>query len=328
MINNKTIFISGGTGSFGKHLTLTLLKKYNPKKIIIFSRDEFKQFEFKGQIPTKFHKKVRFFIGDIRDYQRLKSALLNTDIVFHAAALKHVPALEYNPFEAVKTNIIGSQNLITACQNLKIKKVIALSTDKAAAPINLYGATKLTADKLFVASNNYSGSSPFAASVVRYGNVMSSRGSVIPHFKKNRDKKFLEITDLKMTRFNITLDQGVNFVLDSLKRMVGGEIFVPKIPSYRITDLAKAIAPQAKFKVVGKRPGEKINEEMITISDAVNSIDCKSYYVILPSPGYLSKNHLKKIIKINKGKLCKKDFSYNSGNNKHFLTISDLKKLI
>ena len=211
MINNKTILITGGTGSFGKHLTLTLLKKYNPKKIIIFSRDEFKQFEFKNQIPNKYQKKVRFFIGDIRDYGRLKSALLNTDIVFHAAALKHVPALEYNPFEAVKTNIIGSQNLITACQDLKIKKVLALSTDKAAAPINLYGATKLTADKLFVASNNHSGNSPFAASVVRYGN-MSSRGSVIPYFQDNKDKKYLEITDLKMTRFNITLDQGVKFV--------------------------------------------------------------------------------------------------------------------
>ena len=254
--------------------------------------------------------------------------MLNTDIVFHAAALKHVPALEYNPFEAVKTNIIGSQNLITACQDLKIKKVLALSTDKAAAPINLYGATKLTADKLFVASNNHSGNSPFAASVVRYGNVMSSRGSVIPYFQDNKDKKYLEITDLKMTRFNITLDQGVKFVLSSLKKMVGGEIFVPKIPSYRLTDLAKTIAPHSKFKIIGKRPGEKIDEEMITISDAVNTIECKSYYVILPSPGYLAKNHINKIIRINKGKFCKKNFSYNSGNNKHFLSISELKKLI
>ncbi len=328
MINNKTILITGGTGSFGKHLTLKLLKNYNPKKIIIFSRDEFKQFEFKKEIPKNFRKKLRFFIGDIRDYQRLKSALLNTDIVFHAAALKHVPALEYNPFEAVKTNIIGSQNLITACQDLKIKKILALSTDKAAAPINLYGATKLTADKLFVASNNYSGNSPYAASVVRYGNVMSSRGSVIPYFKENKNKKFLEITDLKMTRFNITLDEGVKFVLDSLKRMVGGEIFVPKIPSYRITDLARAISPKAKFKIIGKRPGEKINEEMITSSDALNSIDCKSYYVILPSSGHINENHIKKIIKINKGKFCKENFSYNSGNNENFLSISDLKKLI
>ena len=328
MINNKTIFITGGTGSFGKHLTLKLLKDYNPKKIIIFSRDEFKQFEFNKEIPKNFRKKLRFFIGDIRDYQRLKTALSNADIVFHAAALKHVPALEYNPFEAVKTNIIGSQNLITACQELKIKKILALSTDKAAAPINLYGATKLTADKLFIASNNYSGNLSYAASVVRYGNVMSSRGSVIPYFKENKNKKFLEITDLKMTRFNITLDEGVKFVLDSLKRMVGGEIFVPKIPSYRITDLARAISPKAKFKIIGKRPGEKINEEMITSSDALNSIDCKSYYIILPSTGYINKNHIKKIIKINKGKFCKENFSYSSENNKNFLSISDLKKLI
>jgi len=328
MINNNTILITGGTGSFGKHLTFKLLKDYNPKKIIIFSRDEFKQFELRNEIDKKYHKKIRFFIGDIRDYQRLKSALINVDIVFHTAALKHVPALEYNPFEAVKTNIIGSQNLITACHELKVKKILALSTDKAAAPINLYGATKLTADKLFVASNNHSGESSVAASVVRYGNVMSSRGSVIPYFKKNKDKKFLEITDLKMTRFNITLDQGVDFVLQSLRKMVGGEIFVPKIPSYKITDLAKAISPKAKIKVIGIRPGEKINEEMITLSDAINTIDCKNYYIILPSSDYLQKNHIKKIIKINKGKYCNKNFNYNSGSNENFLSISEIKKLI
>ncbi len=328
MINNKTIFITGGTGSFGKHLTLTLLKKYNPKKIIIFSRDEFKQFEFQNEIDKKFHKKIRFFIGDIRDYKRLESALIGTDIVFHAAALKQVPALEYNPFEAVKTNIIGSQNLITACQKTRVGKVIALSTDKAAAPISLYGATKLTADKLFVSSNNYSGNINFSSSVVRYGNVMSSRGSVIPIFKENKGKKFITITDLEMTRFNITLDQGVNFVLDCLKKMIGGEIFIPKIPSYRITDLAKAISPNSKFKIIGIRPGEKLYEEMITSSDAINTIDCKNYFIILPTPGYLPKNHIKKIIKINKGKKCKKDFSYNSSNNKKFLSVSDLKKII
>ena len=266
-MRNKSILITGGTGSFGKHLTLKLLKNYNLKKIVIFSRDEFKQYQFKNEINKKFHKKLRFFIGDIRDYQRLLEALQGIDYVFHAAALKHVPALEYNPMEAVKTNIIGSQNLITACKSTGVRKIIALSTDKAAAPINLYGATKLTADKLFVASNNSRGNNYFTASVVRYGNVMLSRGSVIPYFLSKKEEKNVEITDLNMTRFNITLDQGVNFVLDCFKKMLGGEIFVPKIPSYRITDLAKAIIPKAKIKIIGIRPGEKINEDMITISD-------------------------------------------------------------
>ena len=327
MLTNKTILITGGTGSFGRKITEYLLKKYKLKKIIIYSRDEFKQFQMQQDIPFKNNKRLRFFIGDVRDLDRLDFALNNVDIVVHAAALKQVPTLEYNPFEAVKTNILGSQNVISASLKNGVKKIIALSTDKAAAPINLYGATKLTSDKLFVSSNNYVGKSNFAASVVRYGNVMSSRGSVIPYFKKNKNKKFLEITDLKMTRFH-NFRPRCKVVLESLKKMVGGEIFVPKIPSYRITDLAKAISPNSKFKIIGKRPGEKINEEMITSSDAVNSIDCKSYYVILPSLGYLSKNHIKKIIKINKGKFCKENFSYNSGNNEHFLSISELKKLI
>ena len=328
MFKNRSILITGGTGSFGKHLTLRLLKKYNPKKIVIFSRDEFKQYQFKNEINKKYISKLRFFIGDVRDYQRLKDALKGVDIVFHAAALKHVPALEYNPFEAVKTNIIGSQNLITACQNSKVKKIIALSTDKAAAPINLYGATKLTADKLFVAANNHAGSNNFSSSIVRYGNVMSSRGSVIPYFQKNKNNKFLEITDPKMTRFNITLDEGIDFVLNSAKKMIGGEIFVPKIPSYNIVDLAKAIAPKASLKIVGIRPGEKINEEMITESDSLNTIDCGKYYIILPSKEYLAKNHTLKIIKKNKGKFCKRGFSYNSGNNKNFLKINEIKKLL
>lgn len=328
MINYKSVLITGGTGSFGKYLTLKLLKKYNPKKIVIFSRDEFKQYQFKNEINKKYHKKLRFFIGDIRDYQRLMDALKGIDYVFHAAALKHVPALEYNPFEAVKTNVIGSQNLITACQNSKVTKLIALSTDKAAAPINLYGATKLTADKLFVASNNSAGSNLFAASIVRYGNVMSSRGSVIPYFQTKTNEKFIEITDLNMTRFNITLDQGVNFVLECFKKMYGGEIFVPKIPSYKITDVAKAVAPKAKIKIIGIRPGEKISEEMITASDSLNTIDCGSYYIILPSKEYLVKNHIHKIIKKNKGKYCKRGFSYNSGNNNQFLNVSEIKKLL
>ncbi len=327
ILKNKNILITGGTGSFGKKFIKKILK-YKPNKIIIYSRDELKQYELQKKWPISNDNPFRYFIGDVRDSERLKIAMENVDYVVHAAAIKHVPLAEYNPFEAIKTNIIGAQNVIDASLYNNVKKIIALSTDKAAAPINLYGATKLASDKLFVSSNNYVGNRNFSASVVRYGNVMSSRGSVIPYFKENKDKKFLEITDLKMTRFNITLDQGVKFVLNCLKKMVGGEIFVPKIPSYRITDLAKAISPNSKFKIIGKRPGEKINEEMITSSDAINSIDCKSYYVILPSLGYLSRNHINKIIKINKGKYCKENFSYNSGNNDNFLTIPELKKLI
>lgn len=329
MFKNKTILITGGTGSFGRHLTKKLLSNYSLKKIIIFSRDEFKQYQFKNSIDKKFHKKIRFFLGDIRDYERLKFALSDVDVVFHAAALKHVPALEYNPFEAVKTNIIGSENLINACLNShKIKKIIALSTDKATAPINLYGATKLAAEKLFVAANNFSGKGKSIFSVVRYGNVMSSRGSVIPHFMSQKNQGYMTITHPKMTRFNITLDEGVNFVINSFSKMLGGEIFIPKLPSYKILDLAKAVCGNTKIRFTGIRQGEKLNEEMISVSESINSIDCGKYFIILSPGEYTNKYRIKKIIKKNKGKIIKESFSYNSLENKNFLTITQLKKLI
>ena len=268
-LRNKTIFITGGTGSFGQAFTNFCLK-YNPKKIIIFSRDELKQFEMKNTIKKNNLKKIRFFIGDVRDISRLKFAMENVDYVIHAAALKQVPVAEYNPFEAIKTNIIGAQNVIDACLSTKVKKVIALSTDKAAAPVNLYGATKLASDKLFVAANGYKGSKDIKFSVVRYGNVMGSRGSVIPYFLSQKEKNFLNITDKRMTRFNITLSEGVEFVYLALKNMLGGELFVPKLSSYNIIDLANVINSKAKLKLIGIRPGEKIHEEMITETDSLN----------------------------------------------------------
>jgi UDP-N-acetylglucosamine 4,6-dehydratase (inverting) len=327
MLNNKIILITGGTGSFGVAVTKYILKNFKPRKIIIYSRDEFKQYSFQKSIEKKYQKNLRFFIGDIRDYNRLNFAFKDVDIVIHAAALKQVPTIEYNPFEAVKTNIIGSQNVISASLENKVQKLIALSSDKAAAPINLYGATKLTADKLFISANNYIGKKIFCSSVVRYGNVMGSRGSVIPYFIKNKHNNFLEITDVRMTRFSITLEQGVKFVIKSLSKMIGGEIFVPKIPSYKILDLAKAISPKLKIKIVGIRPGEKIHEEMITKTDSINTIDCNSYYVILPTSEFIS-DKIKKIIKINKGKKCSKDFSYNSENNTEFLNADQIRKMI
>ena len=263
MINNKTILITGGTGSFGKEFIKTILERYKAKKIIIYSRDELKQYEMQN-FPIFQSDKivVRYLIGDVRDKERLMLAMEGVDIVIHAAALKQVPTAEYNPFEAVKTNIIGGQNVIDVAMQSGVNKVIALSTDKAAAPINLYGATKLTSDKLFIAANNYKGLHDIKFSVVRYGNVMGSRGSVIPFFLERRETGILPITDKRMTRFNITLQEGVNFVLNCLDKMWGGELFVPKIPSYRVTDVAKAIAPDAKQEIVGIRPGEKLHEEM------------------------------------------------------------------
>ena len=327
MLNKQSILITGGTGSFGKKLTNVLLKKYKPKKIIIYSRDELKQSEMQRLIKSKNNTLVRFFIGDVRDLNRLKQAMDGVDIVVHAAALKHVPIAEYNPFEAVKTNIIGAQNVIDACLATKVKKVLALSTDKAAAPINLYGATKLASDKLFIAANNFRGKKKIKFSVVRYGNVMGSRGSVIPYFLKFKKKNFLPITDVNMTRFSITLDEGVNFVISSLKNMYGGEIFIPKIPSFKITDLANAISNNIKLKIIGLRPGEKLHEEMITESDAINTIEFKDYYIIVSDSEFNNVNkqfYLKK----NKGKPCKRDFSYNSKNNKKFLNVNELRKLI
>lgn len=328
MINNKTILITGGTGSFGKKFVEILLKKYKAKKIIIYSRDELKQHEMQKLVPGNKQTEVRYFIGDVRDLPRLKLAMRNVDILIHAAALKHVPIAEYNPFEAVKTNIIGAQNIIDASFEANVKKVIALSTDKASSPINLYGATKLTSDKLFIAANNYVGKKDLKFSVVRYGNVMASRGSVIPFFIKEAEKGSLPITDKNMTRFNITLDEGVNFVIFCLKQMWGGEIFVPKIPSYKIIDLAKAISSKVKFRYVGIRPGEKLHEEMISVSDSLNTIEYSKYFVIVPNSIYLNWNK-KNYFKKNKGgKFCKEEFSYNSKTNKKFLSVQELKKII
>lgn len=331
MLNNKTILITGGTGSFGKKFIETVFERYNPKKVIVYSRDELKQFEM--QSSEKFKKldrddKLRFFIGDVRDLPRLQLAMNRVDIVIHTAALKQVPACEYNPFEAVKTNIIGGQNVIDASINNGIKKVVALSTDKACAPINLYGATKLTSDKLFVAANNFAGGHDIKFSAVRYGNVMGSRGSVIPFFMERKKEGILPITDERMTRFNITLDQSVDFVIMSLEKMWGGEIFVPKIPSYRILDIAKAICPDCKTRNIGIRPGEKLHEEMITSTDAMNTIEFNDYFVILPALKSWDTNDFLNNHNDTPGRFCEYGFSYNSGSNKNFLSVDDLKDLI
>jgi len=329
MLNNKTILVTGGTGSFGKKFIKTVFERYEPKKVIVYSRDELKQFEMQFSTDfIKYEDKIRYFIGDVRDLPRLKMAMENVDIVIHAAALKQVPACEYNPFEAVKTNIIGGQNVIDACFESGVKKVVALSTDKAAAPINLYGATKLCSDKLFIAANNYKGEHDIKLSVVRYGNVMGSRGSVIPFFQKHKEKGVLPITDKRMTRFNITLQEGVDFVIRNLERMWGGELFVPKIPSYRILDLAKAIGPECKLIFNGIRPGEKLHEEMITVTDAINTIEFKDYFVILPSTKQWDVEKFRLESNSKPGKFCEDGFSYNSSKNDEFLTVEELKNLI
>jgi len=324
MFKNSSMLITGGTGSFGKKFAETILKRYpNIKKLVIFSRDELKQYEMAQELSYKNKKNLRFLLGDVRDKDRLKLALEDIDYVIHAAALKQVPAAEYNPFEFIQTNIMGAYNLIQACLSTNVKKVIALSTDKAAAPINLYGATKLCSDKLFVSSNNIRGKRNISFSVVRYGNVMMSRGSVIPYFVQNKNKEYLNITDSRMTRFNITLQDGVDFVLYSLKNSIGGEIFVPKIPSYKITDLAKAVSPNSKHKIIGIREGEKIHEEMITKSDSLNTIENKNFFVILPT-----KLDQKKYLKKFNAKKVNKEFTYNSEENKEKLSILKLRKLI
>ena len=309
IFKNKTILVTGGTGSFGQKFIEQILKKYPPKKIIIYSRDEHKQFSMEKKYAG--NDKMRFFIGDVRDLPRLKKAMENVDFVVHSAALKHVPTIEYNPFEAVKTNIMGAQNVIDAAISAKVKKVIALSTDKAAAPINLYGATKLASDKLFISANNLVGKKDIKFSVVRYGNVMGSRGSVIPYFLECRKTGSIPITDKKMTRFNITLDEGVHFVINCFSMMLGGELFVPKIPSFRIMDLAKAVAPGIKTKVVGIRPGEKIHEEMITNSDSLHTLEFKKHFTIVPNTKFTSlrKDQLMKILKSKGGKLRKKELN-------------------
>ena len=322
MLNNKTILITGGTGSLGNALTKKILSKYkNIKKIIIFSRDEFKQYNMEKLFSEKKFNCLRYFLGDVRDLSRLEQALKGVDFVIHTAALKQVPAAEYNPFEYIKTNVIGAQNLITASINQGVKKVIALSTDKACSPINLYGATKLCSDKLFISSNNLSGKNGTIFSVVRYGNVFASRGSVIPYFiDLNKKNKPITITDKKMTRFNISLDEGVDAVMWSLKNLKGQEILVPKLQSFKITDLAKAINSKAKFKIIGVRPGEKIHEELISNSDSQLTIDIGKYYLILPN-----KNLYKKYKNY---KTLDREFIYRSDLNKNFLSSMELKKLI
>lgn len=279
-LNNKSILITGGTGSFGKAFTKTVLKKWpNIRRLVIFSRDEQKQFQMAQDYPISQYPMIRFFIGDVRDFERVKRALKGIDYVIHAAAMKHVPIAEYNPSECIKTNIIGAENIINACLETEVEKVVALSTDKAAAPINLYGATKLASDKLFIAANNIRGYNPIKFSVVRYGNVMGSNGSVIPFFLKKRKEGALPITDEKMTRFNISLDEGVQMVLHALETAWGGELFVPKIPSYKVTDVAEAIGPECKKEVIGIRPGEKIHEEMITSSDSYTTYDLSLIHI-------------------------------------------------
>lgn len=314
-LNNKTILITGGTGSFGKAFVKKILfSKIKYKKIIIFSRDEFKQFSFQSEIDPKYHKKLRFLLGDVRDKERLKSALEGVDILVHAAALKQVPTAEYNPIEFVKTNIIGAQNIIETCIEKKVSNIIALSTDKASSPINLYGATKLCSDKLFLAANNIKGNRKIKFSVLRYGNVMMSRGSVIPFFLQR--KKIMPVTNEKMTRFSITLDESVNFCIEALKISTGGEIFVPKLRGYRILDLIKAINKNAKIKVIGIRQGEKIDEELISSYDAKHTFESKNFYVIYFNDNYKNKNlSFKKV---------GKNFSYRS-DKCNFFTIDELK---
>ena len=333
MLNDKSILITGGTGSFGKAFVKTVLARYpGIKRLVIYSRDELKQYEMAQIFPQSDYPALRYFIGDVRDAERLKRALENIDIVVHAAALKQVPAAEYNPFECIKTNVMGAQNLIDACLDTGVQRVVALSTDKAAAPINLYGATKLCSDKLFVAANNIKGERDIRFSVVRYGNVMGSRGSVIPFFMNCRKTGVLPITDAAMTRFNISLQEGVEMVLWSIQNAWGGEILVPKIPSYRITDVATAIDPDCEQKVVGIRPGEKIHEEMITASDSFNTVDIGDYYAILPTSATATTPYatytLDEYATRMKGKRVDAGFSYNSGENSHFLTAAELKQLI
>lgn len=328
-LDDKTLLVTGGTGSFGKRFIATVFERFSPAKVIVFSRDELKQFEMQHQEPFASQADtMRYFIGDVRDEPRLNRALENVDVVVHAAALKQVPAAEYNPFEAVKTNILGAENVINSSIAAGVRRVIALSTDKAAAPINLYGATKLASDKMFVAANNHRGHHDIRYSVVRYGNVMGSRGSVIPFFRDRASSGTLPITDAEMTRFNITLQEGADFVLDCFDRMWGGEIFVPRIPSYRIVDVAAAIAPEAKLEYVGIRPGEKLHEEMITKTDSLSSIEFDDYFVIMPSFPQWDSEQFRLSSSTSHGQFCEPGFSYDSGTNDRFLTVDELRELI
>jgi len=325
VLNGKSILVTGGTGSFGQKFVETVISNFpNVKRLVVYSRDEMKQFEMMQRFSPDKHAAMRYFIGDVRDSARLRRALEGIDIVIHAAALKQVPATEYNPFEAIKTNILGAQNIIEGCIDAGVQKVVALSTDKAAAPINLYGATKLCSDKLFTAANNFRGQRNIMFSVVRYGNVLGSRGSVVPFFLEKRKTGVLPITDERMTRFNITLEDGVSLVLFALENMQGGEIFVPKIPSYRITDLAEAIAPDCRREIVGIRPGEKLHEEMITENDAMATLEYENYFIMLPTIGrarnLIADDHA--------GKPCRAGFRYNSGENTVWLNVEQLRAMI
>ena len=323
MLDDKNILITGGTGSFGKKATEIILKKYKPRRLIIFSRDELKQFEMSQTYSMSSYNCIRYFIGDVRDKERLNRAFQGVDYVIHAAAMKQVPASEYNPFEAVKTNIIGAQNVINVAIDQGVKKVMALSTDKAANPVNLYGATKLCSDKLFVAGNTYGSRRDTIFSVVRYGNVVGSRGSVIPYFLKFKNNGYLPITDPNMTRFWITLEQAVEFVLQCLERMCGGELFVPKIPSMNIMDLAKAIAPQCETRIVGVRPGEKIHELMISRDDARETLELDSFYIIQPQFNYWSRRS-----GWDEGRKVPDDFEYQSGTNPWRLSIEEMREML
>lgn len=322
MLNNKSILITGGTGSFGNHFVDYVLAHYKPKKIIIYSRDEFKQFIMANNYK-KYEKILRFFLGDVRDKDRLYMALSGVDFVIHAAALKQVPACEYNPNEAIKTNINGAMNVINACLERNVKKVVALSTDKAVNPINLYGGTKLVSDKLFTAANAYGGKDGTRFAVVRYGNVAGSRGSVIPFFQNiiDQGKKELPITDVRMTRFWISLEQGVELVIKALKEAKGGETFISKIPSFKITDLAEAMCPGCKIKEVGIREGEKLHEIMVTREDSLHTYEYKKHYIVYPHYNWWGKNDI-----IPGGKLVKTEFEYSSGTNTEWLSVADLKK--
>lgn len=325
-LKEKSILITGGTGSLGKALTKHILNTYpDIRKIIIFSRDEQKQFQMAQEYPESKYPQMRYFIGDVRDFERVKRALQGVDYVIHAAAMKHVPIAEYNPMECVKTNILGAENVINACLETGVERVVALSTDKAAAPINLYGATKLASDKLFVAANNIRGWNPIRFSVVRYGNVMGSNGSVIPFFMNKVKDGILPITDPNMTRFNISLSGGVDMVMHALEHAWGGEIFVPKIPSYRITDIAEAIGPDCEKPVVGVRPGEKIHEEMITSSDSYYTYDLGKYYTILPAT---HRWNLQEFMENFNAQKVSEGFNYSSGNNTEWENVESLRKLI
>ncbi len=320
---DRTVLITGGTGSFGKELARVLLREHEPRKVIIYSRDELKQFEMQRDPVFTNDSRMRYFIGDVRDADRLARSFDGVDVVFHAAALKQVPAAEYNPFEAVKTNILGAQNVIDCALDKKIRKVIALSTDKAANPINLYGATKLCSDKLFVAGNAYAGAKDTAFSVVRYGNVVGSRGSVVPFFLRERKNGLLPITDKAMTRFWITLEQGVKFVIDCLAKSRGGELFIPKIPSMRITDLADAIAPDAEHRYVGIRPGEKLHEVMVPEDDARNTVEFEDHYIVLPPYDWKHVGDLR-----SQGRPCSNGFSYRSDKNDQWLSQAEMTRII